>query len=307
MANVVIDQVLTTVVQGFVLAENVGRYLFPTVPVTRSGGKVVMFTERDFIVYQTQRAKGSNTKRIDIGYEGQPYALELHSLEGKVPRENLRDAEQTAPSIKLGVRAVNKAMRGIMLPLEVQQANIARDPNNYPASNKVAMSGTSQWTDPSSNPVGDIEKGKEVIRQSCGTDPNTLVLSPAAFKALKDHPAIAKRLTITADGKAITAAMLADLFEIDNVVVGKAVKWDDIENKVVDVWGNDAVLAYTPTAAELDKEMPAFGYTYSMEGHPYAEPNYYDNNAKTYFYPVTHERVPVIAGIHAGYLMSNVA
>ena len=307
MPNVVVDQVLTTVAQGFVLAENVGHYLFPTVPVTRSGGKVVMFTDRDFIVYQTQRAKGSNTKRIDIGYEGQPYALELHSLEGKVPREDLRDSEQTSPSIKLGIRAVNKAMRGIALPLEVQQANIARDPNNYPATNKLALSGTSQWTDPSSNPIGDIEAGKEAIRQKCGVDPNTMVLSPAAFKALKNHPTVQKRLTITADGKAITAAMLADLFEIDNVVVGKAVKWDDIENKVVDVWGNDAVLAYTPTAAELDKEMPAFGYTYSMEGHPYAEPNYYDNNAKTYFYPVTHERVPVIAGIHAGYLMSNVA
>ena len=258
-------------------------------------------------MYQTQRSRGSNTKRVDIGYEGQPYSLELHSLEGKVPREDLRDSETVSPTLKLGVRATQKAMRGIMLPLEVQQAQMARNPDNYPTDNKTALSGTSQWTDPTSDPFGDIESGKDAIRQKTGADANIMVLSPVGFKALKNHPAIGKRLTITADGKGITAQMLADLFEFDKVVVGKSVKYNESTDKVEDVWGNEVVIAYVPAESDFDRETPAFGYTYGMEGHPFVETSYYDNNAKTYFYPVIDERVPVIAGIHAGYLISHVA
>ncbi|MFB2538816.1 major capsid protein [Acinetobacter sp. c3-l95] len=307
MSNVVIDQVLTTVVQGYVLADAVGHHLFPTVPVSRSGGQVIEFTDRDFKLYQSQRARGANTKRVDVGYQGKPYALELHSLEGKVPREDLRDSEQTSPSIKLGVRATNKPMRAMGLGLEVQQAKIARDPNNYPDSNRLALSGSSKWTDETSSPLTDFETARGVIRQQCGTDPNVVVFSPKAFKAFKNHPKVMARLGSTAHGKAVTPEMVAELIEIDNVIIGKMVYFDETSNETADVWGNDVVLAYTPSDGDRSRETPAYGYTYSMEGHPYAEPSYYDNNAKTFFYPVTHERVPVIAGIFAGYLMSNVA
>lgn len=209
MSKIVVDQVLTNIVQGYKIPESVGHLLFPRVNVTKSGGKVVMFTDKDFIVYQTQRSRGANTKRIDIGYEGQPYSLELHSLEGKVPREDLRDADAISPTLKLGVRATNKAMRGIMLPLEVQQATMARDPANYPDTNKTALSGTSQWTDASSDPFGDIETGKDAIRQKTGADANTMVLSPVAFKALKNHPAIIKRLPLPQTARALPPKCLA--------------------------------------------------------------------------------------------------
>lgn len=307
MPKIVIDPILSKVVQGFVVQGHVGHVLFPRVPVPTVGGKVIMFTDRDFKIYHTIRAPGSNTKRVDVGYEGADYVLENHSLEGKLPRENLRDANALSPTIKLESRAVRKPWNAMMLELEVQQAKLARNPDSYAASNKKVLSGTSMWTDPNSDPIGDVDTSREAIRSQCGIDPNRMVLGPAAFTALKNHPKILKRLTITADGKAVTAAMLADLFELDEVVVGKALYYDETIDETVDAWGNDAILAYTPEANELDREEPAYGYTYEMEGHPYAETKYYDDNAKSYFYPVTHERKPIIAGISAGFLFKNVA
>jgi len=224
-----------------------------------------------------------------------------------LPREKLRDANALSPTIKLESRAVRKPWNAMMLELEVQQAKLARNLSSYDTSNKKVLSGTSQWTDPNSDPISDFDEARAVIRSQCGIDPNRLVLGPAAFTALKNHPKIQKRLTITADGKAITAAMLADLLELNEVVVGKALYYDETVDNTVDAWGNDAILAYTPEANELDREEPAYGYTYEMEGHPYAETKYYDENAKSYFYPVTHERKPVIAGISAGFLFKNVA
>lgn len=307
MATVVVDPILTKVVQGIGIPANVGHVLFPRVPVQTTGGKVIMFTDRDFRIYNTVRAPGSNTKRVDVGFEAADYVLENHSLEGKLPREHLRDANALASTIKLESRAVRKPWNAMMLELEVQQALLARNPDSYDASNKKVLSGNSQWTDPNSDPIGDIDTAREIIRSSCAIDPNRLVLGPAAFTALKNHPKIQKRLTITADGKAVTAAMLAELFDVDEVVVGKALYFDEVLDDTVDAWGNDAILAYTPEASELDREEPAFGYTYEMEGHPYVESKYYDDNTKTWFYPVTHERKPLIAGISAGFLFKNVA
>ncbi|WP_019672304.1 major capsid protein [Psychrobacter lutiphocae] len=307
MAKVTVDPILTKVVQGYVVPNTVGHVLFPRVGVQKSGGKVIMFTDRDFKIYNTARAPGSNTKRIDVGYEGADYALENHSLEGKLPREHLRDANATAPTIKLEQRAVRKPWNAMGLGLEVQQAKLARDPDQYADSNKKALSGTSMWTDPDSDPVQDIDDAKEVIRSQCGVEPNRLVLSPSGFKALKNNPKVRAAMKITADGKAISPEMLAELLDLDEVVVGKALYYDEQADETKDVWGNDAILAYTPTSGELDREEPAFGYTYEMEGHPYVEAKYYDENAKCWFYPVTHERKPVIAGISAGFLFKNVA
>ncbi len=307
MVQIVVDPILTQVVQGISIPANVGHVLFPRVPVQTTGGKVIMFTDRDFRIYNTARAPGASTKSVDVGFEGEDYVLENHSLEGKLPRETLRDANAIAPNIKLESRAVRKPWNAMMLGLEVQQALLARNPASYEASNKKVLSGTSMWTDADSDPIGDIDTAREVIRSSCAVDANRMVLGPAAFTALKNHSKIIKRLTITADGKAVTAAMLAELFDLDEVVVGKALYYDDATGDTVDAWGNDAILAYTPQANELDREEPAFGYTYEMEGHPYAEAKYWDDNKKTYFYPVTHERKPVIAGISAGFLFKNVA
>ncbi|ERL56143.1 major capsid protein [Psychrobacter aquaticus] len=307
MITIIVDPILTQVLQGYGVATNVGHVLFPRVPVQTTGGKVIMFTDRDFRIYHTARAPGSNTKRIDVGYAGVDYVLENHSLEGVLPREKLRDANATAPSIKIEQRTVRKPWNALMLELEVQQALTARKPESYAASNKKVLSGTSQWTDPDSDPIGDVDAGRDVIRASCAVEPNRLVLGPAAFTALKNHPKIRARLTITADGKSVSAEMLADLFDLDEVVVGRALYFDDVLGDTVDAWGNDAILAYTPSEAELDMEMPAYGYTYEMEGHPYVEQKYYDDNKKSWIYPVTHERKPIIAGISAGFLFKNVA
>ena len=72
-----------------------------------------------------------------------------------------------------------------------------------------------------------------------------------------------------------------------------------------DVWGPDAVLAYVPQQASSMEE-PSYGYSYTMDGHPLVEQPYYDNNAKSWLYPATYERAPVISGMEAGYLFQNV-
>ena len=254
----VIDPVLTEIAQGYRHSEHVGHTLFPKVPVPVSGGQVLEFGKESFKLYQARRAPGAATKRISFGHLGKSFALVQDSLEGQIPREFLRDAAQ-APGIDLGGRAINSTLRALSLTLEYDQAQLATSTANYDTDHKVALSGSDQWSDGASDPTSHINTGKEAIRTSVGIYPNTLLLSAQAFNALKNHPTVVDRFKYTSQDS-VTLEMLSALLDLEQVVVGKAVAFED-DGTDIDIWGNNAVLAYVP-ATPSGMEDPSFGYTY---------------------------------------------
>lgn len=298
----VVDPVLSNIALGYRHPDHVGHALFPRVPVQVAGGQVLEFGKESFRLYNARRAPGANTKRVEFGYLGKPFALVQDALEGKVPFEHLRDARRV-PGVNLGARATNGVMRALSLALENEQAAIARDVVSYGANHVVDLA-AAPWTDDANNPNSDLDTGKTAIADTIGIEPNTLVLSRAAFMAAKNNANVVNRFKYTSR-ESITAGMLANLWDLERVVVGKAVSFDANGNSSA-VWGSDAVLAYVPPNPS-GMEEPSYGYTYTMEGHPIVEQAYQDRNAKSWIYPVTYERAPVISGMTAGYLLQNVA
>lgn len=299
----IIDPIITRVVQGYRHAELVADTLFPRVPVYKSGGQILEFGKESFRLYSARRAPGANTGRVQFGYLGKSFSLVQDSLEGQVPREYLRDTADM-PSVDLASRSANGVMRALSMTLEYDSAQLAVNAANYDVNHKVTLAGNDKWSDASTDPGTSIEAGKDAIRQSVGIYPNTLLLSAQAFSAAKNNPNVVERFKYTGRDS-ITTAMLANLWDLEKVVVGKAVAFDD-GGASIDIWGNNAVLAYVP-ATPSGMEEPSFGYTYVMNGHPLAEKAYYDNNAKSWMYPVTFERVPVLSGISSGYLIKDPA
>lgn len=299
----VVDPILSTVAQGYKNADFVGMNLFPYVPVGQRGGKILTFGKEDFRLYATARAPGTNTKRIQYGYSGAPFALEQHALEGIVAFEHMEEAD-AVPGIDLGRGAVVKVQNTIGLRLEYAQAQLATTAGNYAASNKVTLAGTGQWSDytGTSDPINDIEAGKDAVRSKIGKRPNTLILGPTVWSKVRNHPKLIERIKYTGrDG--LTLQQLAESFGVKNVFIGDAVYADAADN-FVDVWGKYAVLAFTETAGLAEQGTPSYGYTYRLGGYPIVEQPYQDRNAKSWIYPVTDEVSPVIAGALGGYLIS---
>jgi len=298
----VIDPVLSTVAQGYKNQELVGASLFPYVPVDLRGGKVIAFGKEAFKLYSTLRAPGGVVKRIQFGYAANPYAIETHNLAAVVPWEIQTEA-QTYPGIDITSRSVGTVMKSMLLELETQQAGLATNASNYDSNHKLALSGTSMWSDPASDPIKAIDTAREAIRSSIGAYPNTMMFGPAAWKAFKNNPTVIDRIKYT-QRALLTEQLAAELTEIPNVVVGKAVTADDA-GAFSDVWGNDVVLAYTALGS-LSAEEPSYGYTYRLRGNPTVDQPWYDSNTKSWIYPVTDERIPVQTGFTAGFLFTNV-
>jgi len=298
----IIDPVLTEVTQGYRHPERIGHVLFPRVPVFARGGQIIEFGKESFRRYNTRRAPGTNTKRLEFGYQGKPFVLVQDALEGMVPQEHVSEA-QNVPGIDLGTGAVTEVMDILTLALEIEQAELATNPANYGVDNKVTLSGTDQWSDPNSDPVKQVREYREIIRRRIGTRPNVMALSAVGFNALVEHPKIIERFKYTSS-ESITADMLARLFNLREVAVGEAVYMEDGSEAMKDVWDNVAVLAYVPEQV-TSRRSPSFGYTYALEGHPMTEETYFERNAKSWIYPVTYERTPVLSGIDSGFLIQD--
>lgn len=302
----IIDPILTTVAQGYATTEFVGSALFPEVPVTASGGQIIEFDRDAFRLYNSRRAPGASTREILFGYSGKPFALQNHRLQGVVPREHQRDAAGVA-GIELDQVGVTSTMRAIRLALEVEQAAIAFEPNNYGSNKSNVLTGLTKWSNAAGLPMVDIDAGREAIRAGCGLYPNVMLMGPEVFNACKNNPSIIEHFKYGAQNStAITAQMLATLFNIDRVVVGGAAYWTDA-NVATDIWGNYAVLAYVPQSAGAlrNRFEPSYGYTYVMTGHPLAEQPFWDNDKASWKYPVEFERVAVMSGMAAGYIIQT--
>lgn len=297
----IIDPILTTHARGYAQSEFVGHRLFPKVSVNARGGQVIEFGKEAFKKYQTRRTAGENTARIRFGYAGKPFALVQDSIEAVVPFEQLQDAAKV-PGVDLAKRAVSLGLEVVQRALEEDQAALATDLNKYKANNKLVLSGSSKWSDDSSHPITNIDDAKEAVRKSIGLRPNVGLFSAKMWKDFKNNPNV--RAAIFKDGdnnRVVTKDLAAEVLELDEVVIGDAISFDD-NGEAVDVWGYNFVLAYVPKTT-AGAEQPSYGYTYELMGAPFVETPYSDRNAKSWLYPATYDRAPVISGMDAGFLI----
>jgi hypothetical protein len=297
----VVDPILSTHARGYTNAEFIGHMLFPTVDIPTRGVRVIRFGKESFRMMNTRRAPGAETARVQYGYASDPVALSQDSLEGIVPWENMQEASKV-PGIDLASGAIEMVLDVIGLGREFDIAKLARNPNNYGNNNKMALLGADKWSDPASNPAKDMNEAKEQVRRRIGRYPNLLTLGPDVFNALKDHPKIKEQFKYTSS-ESLTAEMLAKYFDIEKVIVGKAVYLAENardDEDAQDVWGNDAILSYTPKGNNY--RIPSFGYTYRLKGHPLVEKPYDERNRKSWIYPVTEDWSPELVGADAGFL-----
>ena len=95
-----IDPVLTTIARGWTAPKNVGTALFPDVSVPAMGGKIISFGDEAWRDFDTVRAPGARAAELQMGYEGEDFALQRHSMDAKVPREWMQDAHQHSQQSK---------------------------------------------------------------------------------------------------------------------------------------------------------------------------------------------------------------
>lgn len=294
----VVDPVLTNLATGYSNEQFVGDQLMPFVLVDKEGGKIPLFGKEHFKVYSTERALRAKSNRInpeDIGEVD--VALDEHDLE--YPIDYREDAESAFP---LQARATNTVVEGIRLRHEVMVAEMVQNPASYSVGNKIALSGASRFTDDTSDPEGVVSDAKAAVRAKIVKEPNTMVIGYATWRVLKRHPKLKAILSDTRS-RLVQLADLREIFEIENIVIGRAVKANDA-GVTTDIWGDNMVLAYVPKASGGHSPYePSFGYTLRKKGNPVVDTRTEDG--KIELIRNTDIFRPFLLGADAGYLISD--
>lgn len=127
-----------------------------------------------------------------------------------------------------------------------------------------------QWNDANSTPIEDVAAAQDAILEETGQLANILVVGRQVWTALKNHPDIIDRVKYgqTPGGTAkISLQALADLFEVQRIVVMQAIENVSVEGQANDhafIGGKKALLVFSPGSPGL--QVPTAGYTFSWTG-----------------------------------------
>ena len=306
--NPILSSLLLGMGQGMFAAQ----MLFPRLPQALTSVTLAQMGDERFRRYNLRRAPGSATKRVNIKYEGKTYEVKQYAVEVPIPRELLREADESrrlnvGNYLDISRIAMVTANDILGLDYEIEVAQLAIDPATYAAGHVQALAGATKWSASTGTPVSDIRAAAEVVRKKIGKRPNTLILSPDAAFALRANPEVKGYLPTTNTGPA-SMEQLKNILNVRDITMGDAV-WVDANDAAQDVWGNAAVLAYVPSmganGGDISLAEPAFGFTNVLEGHPFAETPYYENGLKSWVYGATYERQPNVAYNTAAFLFQN--
>lgn len=306
------NPILTSLLLGMGQGSFAAEKLFPRLPQSLSSVMLAKVGDERFRKYNLRRAPGAPTKRVDIKYDGSTYTVDQYAVEVPIPRELLREADESrrlnvGNYLDISRIAMVTANDILALDYEIEVATLATTPATYAAGHVVALAAGTKWSADTGTPVDDIEAAHNLIRKKIGRRANKLTLSADAHQALKNNIQVRSYLPDSQLGGP-TLDQLKNILNVKEIVIGDVV-WKDETDQGLDVWGNNAVLAYVPeisnNGGDISLAEPGFGFTNVIEGHPFAETPYYDNGAKSWIYGATYERRPNVAYNTAAVLFQN--
>ena len=217
MANapIPVQQHHLAAVQAYRNSAYIAREIFPAFQVAFDNFDFPRWNQKNlFTLPATEISRRGEANETEFSGDRVAARIRDDGLRSVVPRKDIDNAPEGLDPLGYAGEALADLLE---LGRERRVAEIVFGAANYPAANKTTLSGTDQWSDPASDPVGAILAASE----SMLVRPNTLVVGPQVLFALKNHPDIRERLKYVSGGS-VTAAMLAGLFEVERVVVGEA-------------------------------------------------------------------------------------
>ena len=122
------------------------------------------------------------------------------------------------------------------------------------------------WSASGSDPINDIDKKKSAIKQATGYLPNTLLVTPDVFFALKNNALVLDRIKYT-QRAIVTEDLLAALFGVEKFLVMWVTEDTAADNQTSSMSylaAKSGLLVYSAPAPSILQ--PSGGYTFSWNG-----------------------------------------
>lgn len=264
--SVHVDVPLTNISTAYIQSQDafIAGRVFPVVPVEKQTDKYYTYTKNDWFRDEaTRRADASESAGSGYGLSTATYSCDVYALHKDIGFQTRANADS---QINLDRDAVQFLTQRMLLRQEIQFVTDFFTTSVW--ANDVTP--TNLWSDfTNSDPIEDIETGKETILSVTGQMANTLVLGYQVYRKLKNHPDIVDRIKYTTGvtGRTVTPELLAAMFDVERVLVARAVKATNVEGETAAysfTHGKHALLCHTASSPGL--LTPSAGYMFSWRG-----------------------------------------
>lgn len=269
--SVHVDAVLTNISVAYMQQQDhfIAGKVFPVVPVQKQTDLYYTYTKNDWFRDEMQR-RADSTESAGSGYglSTDSYRCDVWALHKDIGYQTRANTDSPLNPDRDATQFLTQ--RGL-LRQEIQWVTDYFATSVWTTDKAGGANGGggdfTYWSDyTNSDPINDIEAGKETILSTTGFLPNTLVMGYQVFRKLKYHPDLVDRFKYTSPDQ-ITEQMMAAFFDLDNVYVAKAIKATNIEGETAAysfTHGKHALLSYVnPNPGLL---APSAGYMFAWNG-----------------------------------------
>ena len=261
ISDVHVDAALSQVSIAFRNSGYIARDIFPQVQVSKQSDKLFTWT-RDFWFrnHVQQRAPSALYPEGGLELSTQTYFAIIYHLAHGLPDEVL--ANQDA-AVDLATAAAEWLADQFLLNAEIQWAADFFITGVWGTSNTPGVN----WDDlANSDPILDVDTGRQTIKRNTGVFPNTMVVSQKVWdEGLKEHPLLLDKYKHTQRG-VLTTDLVAAALGIDRLLVGSASQNTAKEGAAfvgANIYGNDALYLFVPPSPGL--LTPSAGYTFTWD------------------------------------------
>lgn len=249
---------LTAIAIAYRNRSMIADQVLPRVTVGKTDFKYMLYPMGEsFTIPDTKIGRKSKTNVVEFSSSEITASVDDYGLEDWIP---ISDIESASLAYDPKGRAVEQITNLIELDREVRAANLVFNANSYGAANKVTLSGTSQFSDSTSDPIKTIMDALD----SMVMRPNIMTLGRAAFSALARHPKIVSAALGTGGTSGIVRRQdIASLFELEDIYVGESFMNTARKGQAVSmsrVWGKHISLIYRDKLADT-RSGTTFGFT----------------------------------------------
>jgi len=262
VSQVHVNVALTNVSVGYRNPAFISDIIAPPVSVRKQQDRYYIYdAEREsFRATNDQRAPGAEANEVDFALSTDSYYCADHALVSVIPDEERENAD---PAIQPDIDRTEFLSDKIDLNKEIDLVAQMTSNGDIPGA---TLAGVTQWSHADANPLTAIETGKDAVAEKIQIMPNVLILPQEVYAQVRVHPKVLEALQYSTGGIP-TPAILATLFDVDQVLVPRAVKNTSLPGNTASmqyVWGKNAVLAYIPRRAALKTVAFAYSFTWTL-------------------------------------------
>lgn len=266
-----VDRYLTDLSVAFAQdsGDFVSNKVFPVVSVNKASDQFVIY-DRGAMWREgniQQRPLGGKFDTIDWGFSTGTYACVERGAAHKIDDRQTANADQP---LDLRRQAMELLTSAVMID------NERRFMTEYFAlsiwtADKVDTTDFTEITGPTvGTPLQDIDEFKEEMKRLTALEPNTLVLGPKVWRAIRNHDRVKDVFKYTRPG-IISEDLIAMAFGIDRILIPRGVSnpvvegaTDALEFVIGATDDESALLTYSPGSPGLST--PSAGYTFAYTG-----------------------------------------